>query len=281
VRRRARRRHLLAGALLLSLPLTACGGSTGATSTAARRPAAAKTTTVDLGPHPLTGAAARRARVPVLMYHVVNSPPPGTPYPELWTPPATFAAQMRSLQQAGYRGVTLDRVLDAWDGRAALPRHPVVVSFDDGYLSQATEAAPDLKHLGWPGVLNLEVHNVGPKGIPAASVRGLIRDGWEVDSHTISHPDLTTLDAATLRREVTDSRRDIRHRFHVRADAFCYPAGRYDAAVEAAVRAAGYRAATTENPGAAAPGDDRLALPRVRVNGTDSGATVLANVRGA
>lgn len=271
---------LLAGLGALVAGCGGGGGSTAATSAAAHHPTATTSTTADLGPHPLTGTTARRARVPVLMYHVVNTPPPGTPYPELWTRPATFAAQVHALQQAGYRGVTLDRVLDAWAGQAALPRHPVVLSFDDGYLSQATEAAPVLRRLGWPGVLNLEVHNVGPKGIPAGSVRGLIGEGWEVDSHTITHPDLTTLDAASLQREVTDSRRDIRHRFHVHADAFCYPAGRYDAAVEAAVRAAGYRAATTENPGAAAPGDDRMALPRVRVNGTDSGATVLANVRG-
>jgi peptidoglycan/xylan/chitin deacetylase (PgdA/CDA1 family) len=256
------------------------GGATAPSPSAAHHHHAARTIPVDLGPNPLRGAAAAHADVPILMYHVVNTPPPGTPYPELWTPPATFAAQMDGLEQAGYRAVTLDRVLDAWAGKADLPRHPLVVSFDDGYLSQATVAGPVLKRMGWPGVLNLEVHDIGPKGIPDGSIRDLMRAGWEIDSHTVTHPDLTTVDAATLRDEVTQSRRDIQRRFHVPADAFCYPAGKYDATVEAAVRAAGYRAATTENPGAAAPGDDRMALPRVRVNGTDSAATVLANVQG-
>ncbi len=45
--------------------------------------------------------------------------------------------------------------------------------------------------------------------------------------------------------------------------------------MRAAVRAAGYQAATTVEPGIAAPGDDPFALPRIRVNGTDSAATVL------
>ena len=46
---------------------------------------------------------------------------------------------------------------------------------------------------------------------------------------------------------------------------FCYPAGRYDARVEAAVRRAGFEGATTTQPGIASPRDDPYALPRVRV----------------
>ena len=68
-------------------------------------------------------------------------------------------------------------------------------------------------------------------------------------------------------------------RFGVVADGFCYPAGRFDAAAQAEVRAAGFRSATTEQPGVARPGDDRDALPRLRVNAGDSPATVLAAVR--
>jgi peptidoglycan/xylan/chitin deacetylase (PgdA/CDA1 family) len=67
----------------------------------------------------------------------------------------------------------------------------------------------------------------------------------------------------------------------VPVDGFAYPAGRYDAAAEAAVRAAGYRAAVTTEPGLAHMDADRAALPRVRVNGTDSAANVLDAVHSA
>ena len=50
---------------------------------------------------------------------------------------------------------------------------------------------------------------------------------------------------------------------------FCYPAGRYDDTVVAAVQAAGYLGATTTNYGLARPGD-LYTLYRVRINGTDS-----------
>ena len=49
--------------------------------------------------------------------------------------------------------------------------------------------------------------------------------GWELASNTITHADLTTVDSATLEREVAGSRRILRRRFGVPVDNFCYPAG--------------------------------------------------------
>jgi hypothetical protein len=56
--------------------------------------------------------------------------------------------------------------------------------------------------------------------------------------------------------------------FHQPVDFFCYPAGRYDDAVVAAVRAAGFLGATTEAEGFAKR-DSLFTLDRVRVNGSD------------
>jgi peptidoglycan/xylan/chitin deacetylase (PgdA/CDA1 family) len=222
------------------------------------------------------------AAVPVLMYHVIAPAPAGAKYAGLWVAPSALGAQVRALAAAGYAGVTLDTVLDAWEGRGRLPAHPIVLSFDDGYFSQGKAAGDVLRAAGWPGVLNLAWHNLGtPGGLTAGRVRTMIRNGWEIDAHTITHPDLTKIGPAAVRREVAGSRARIREAFGVPADAFCYPAGRFDPAVEAAVRAAGYRAATTELPGAARPRGDRYALPRIRVDAGESAAAVVGKVRAA
>ena len=206
------------------------------------------------------------APVPILMYHVVASPPAGTPYPELWVRPSRFADQITALARAGYHATTLDAVWRAWHGHGPMPRHPIVLSFDDGYQSQSTNARRMLARLGWPGVLNLEVNNVRlPGGIRRSQVRAMMRDGWEIDAHTLTHPDLTTVDATRLRHEVAGSRSWLRNAFGVPVNFFCYPAGRYDATVEAAVRAAGYEGATTTEAGIATLHDDPYAMPRVRV----------------
>jgi peptidoglycan/xylan/chitin deacetylase (PgdA/CDA1 family) len=214
-------------------------------------------------------AGNRLQPVPILMYHVLSAPPANAPYPELYVRPADFAGQVAWLAAHGYHAVTLQRVFDSWRGAATLPSRPVVLSFDDGYLSDVRTALPVLKARHWPGVLNLEVANLKPVwGVRPPGVRKLIAAGWEIDAHTLTHPDLTTVDATRLREEVTGSRTEIRKMFHVPVNFFCYPAGRYDDAVIAAVQRAGFLGATTTNYGLARPGD-LYTLARVRVSGSD------------
>lgn len=207
--------------------------------------------------------------VPILMYHVIAAPPPGAPYPELYVSAADFAAQMRWLARHGYRAVTQRDVWNHWHRGGALPRKPIVVSFDDGYRSVAEAALPELRRRSWPGVLNLTVKNLRVSGgLSESKVRMLIAAGWELASHSLTHPDLTSLDDRTLLREVTLSRAVLRARFGVPVDFFCYPAGRHDARVIRAVRRAGYLGATTTLDGLARPGKP-YELRRVRVSGSD------------
>jgi peptidoglycan/xylan/chitin deacetylase (PgdA/CDA1 family) len=221
--------------------------------------------------------------VPILTYHELRAapaPPRSPASSTLWVPRARFDAQMRALARAGYHGVTLSQAYAAWHGGPALPAHPVVVSFDDGYASQFTVAEPELRRLGWPGVLNLETARLTARGgLSPARVRVLLGDGWELASHTLTHPDLTKVGATRLRREVSGSRRDLRRLFGVAVHFFCYPYGRADAAVRAAVRRAGYEGATTTHAGVARPGE-AFTLPRIGVGPRDTPARLLRRLRG-
>ena len=199
------------------------------------------------------------------MYHVLGQPIAGAPYPDLFVPRAEFRKQMDWLDRRGYQAVTLDEVENAWTGKGTLPGKPIVVSFDDGYRPQYTFAFPQLRRHGWPGLLDLKA--VG-SDLYSHEVRQMIGSGWELASHTISHLDLTTMGGADLRREVSGSRAMLRREYRVPVDNFCYPSGRYDAAVIAAVRAAGYRGATTTDPGLASK-DEPYTLKRIRVSGGD------------
>jgi peptidoglycan/xylan/chitin deacetylase (PgdA/CDA1 family) len=220
--------------------------------------------------------------VPILMYHVIGTVKPGVAYPALWVSPTEFSDQVTKLQRAGYTAVTLDNVIDAWNGKAKLPDKPIVMTFDDGYIGQGKLAGPVLKQAGWPGVLYLVLHALGtPGGLTQSRIKTMISDGWEVGAHSLSHPDLTTLSGSALQHEIAGSRKVIQDKFGVPVNSFCYPAGKFNDAVEKAVKAAGYSSATTELPGAAKPTDDRFALPRIRINGGDSAATVLQKVNAA
>jgi peptidoglycan/xylan/chitin deacetylase (PgdA/CDA1 family) len=210
------------------------------------------------------------------MYHAIQPAPPGAALPALFVPEAEFEDEMRWLADHGYRAVTLDDVFAAWNDGKPIASKPVVVSFDDGLESQYLGARPMLERLGWPGVLNLAISHLDTAGdMTTAEVRELIAEGWELDSHTFSHVDVTTLDPAQLRHEVGGSRTYLERRFGVPVDFFCYPAGAYDDSAIVAVRAAGYLGAETTEEGLATPDENPDLLSRIRVDPGD-GAEGLA-----
>ena len=217
--------------------------------------------------------------VPILMYHVIGNAPASAGFPELFVDPETFTGQMEWLDEQGYTAVTLNQVYDAWFRDGKLPPNPVVLTFDDGYRGDFIYARRTLRRLRWPGDLNLLVRNVGDE-LSDRMVEQLIDDGWELDAHTISHLDLTSLDGAQLRREVAGSREMLQRRFHQPVNFFCYPAGKYNQATIRAVRQAGYLGATTELPGDASKGN-MFELHRIRVDGSDGVSGLAQKLRAA
>ena len=266
-RRLARRRRLAAGALALALvaaiavvvvasgsgegkgEATASTGNGGASkgeasagegSESAGQTARVRNATPQPDWHPHTGP------VPILEYHVLGAAPADAPYPELYVTRPDFHRQMDWLEEHGYQAVTLEQVQDAWYHGGTLPPKPVVLSFDDGYRPQFTYALPELRKHGWAGVLNLKTEG---SDLYESNVKAMIAAGWELAAHTIHHLDLTELGPEQLQEEVAGSRKLLQREYGVPVNNFCYPAGRFDPTVIAAVEAAGYTGATTEIPG--------------------------------
>ena len=219
--------------------------------------------------------------VPILMYHVINAAPPGAKFPGLYVAPEEFAAQMHALSQAGFHAVTMDQMLANWTRGTPLPAgKPIVVSFDNGYQSQFTNALPVLRRLGWVGVENIQLTGLPPSqgGLGEAQIAGLVAAGWELDTQGVSHAELTTLSPAALHEQVAVARGEVQRRYHVPVNWFCYPSGHYNAAVLAQVKAAGYVGSTTVVPGWASPSEDLYRLPRLRVLGGTSPSQLLGEL---
>ena len=254
--RRARRNRLIGLAVLLvvvvaagAIALGATGGGkspsssgqTAAAQSAATR-AQAKAKTGAHGHHAassqggtphstVTGLATGKpgtATVPVLMYHVINPPPAGAPFPGLYVPAGEFAAQMQALKAAGWHAVTMDQLEAYWTRGVPLGAgKPMVLTFDNGYASQYINALPILKRLGWVGNENIQLSGLPPSqgGLTDAQVHGLLSAGWELDTQGISHADLITLDAAQLHYQVATARQTLQKRYGVPVNWFCYPSG--------------------------------------------------------
>jgi peptidoglycan/xylan/chitin deacetylase (PgdA/CDA1 family) len=273
----------LASAVIV-LEASACGGASQsgggehhastlrADTHAPHTPAAGVTARGAGAPHPGKDA------VPILMYHVIAPPPAGAPFPGLYVTPSEFAAQMQALKAAGWHAVTLDQLAAHWRTGASLGAgKPIVLSFDNGYNSQYTQALPVLRSLGWVGDENIQISGLPPSqgGLGRGEIRGLIAAGWELDTQGYDHADLIKLDPEALRFQVATTRRTLQRRYGVPVNWFCYPSGHYDSTVVEAVRSAGYAGSTTVVPGWAHPQDDPYRLHRLRVLGGTTGQGLL------
>lgn len=208
----------------------------------------------------------------ILMYHEVAEQ--AGELAELYVRPSELRAQVLWLKEQGYEAVTLADVARAWgmteEEPKPLPEKPVVLSFDDGYLSVYTEAFPVLKQEGWPATIYLQVNVLDTPGfLTTDMVKEMQASGFEVGSHTITHADLTKLSPARLESELVESKRELERRFASTVSTFAYPAGRFNDNVIAATKRAGYVLAVTTRSGIGVMSEP-LTLRRVRVNRSDS-----------
>ena len=67
-----------------------------------------------------------QARVPILMYHYVSVPPPGSDIyrQDLSVAPSLFAAHLDAMQSAGYKPISMSDLVEHLTNGAALPENP-------------------------------------------------------------------------------------------------------------------------------------------------------------
>ena len=232
-----------------------------------------------------------RASVPILMYHQIT-PRSIQAFHKYTISPRMFAAQMRWLALNGYRSITPDMLIDSRNGRIALPKRPVIITFDDGFQDCADYAAPILQANGFTAMFYLVAGRMGKasdwliaeRGVslplmdwPAA--RHLEAAGFQCGAHSLSHPRLADLDTQACRAELTQSRRMLEDGLGREVRHFAYPYGSYNGMVRALVSEAGYRSACSVRIGLSTSDDDLLSLHRVPVMGVDSLLDFICRIR--
>jgi peptidoglycan/xylan/chitin deacetylase (PgdA/CDA1 family) len=225
----------------------------------------------------------------VLCYHGVSTtwPAPTTVTPD------HLEDHLSALVRLGYRGATFQDALTAPTERKTL-----VVTFDDALRSVLERAFPILSRLNLPATVFVPTTHAGG-GMPAAwpghevwmgtehereldcmswdELRRLAQSGWEVGSHTRSHPRLTQLDDRALRDELAGSKSDCEAQLERRCDSLAYPYSDCDARVVRATREAGYLVAATVPLGPREPLP--LQWPRVGAYRDEQASRILLRAR--
>ncbi len=95
-------------------------------------------------------------QVPILLYHDISDN-----VGEFSISEETFRAHVQALKQAGYRTVSLSDLISYVEHGTPLPKKPLVITFDDGYESNITIAAPILAEYGMCATVNVIGVSVG------------------------------------------------------------------------------------------------------------------------
>jgi peptidoglycan/xylan/chitin deacetylase (PgdA/CDA1 family) len=190
--------------------------------------------------------------VMVLCYHAVSPRWEAA----LSMSPASFDAQIRYLVGRGWRPTTFsDAVVSTSPGKV------LAITFDDAFASVKDLAWPILGKydavatvfaptafmdghtmLDWAGIDHWK-HTADADELRPMNwddLAELAAAGWEIGSHTCTHPHLTQLDDEALAHELRDSRMVCAEHLGLPCQSIAYPYGDMNPRVVAAAAAAGY-----------------------------------------
>ncbi len=223
-------------------------------------------------PQPTPDGTVRQAVVPILMYHHVAVPGPDADAVrrDLSVSPANFEAQLHYLMQNDYQPVTLaDLVMHLQIGKP-LPPKPVVLTFDDGFKDQYTNAYPLLERHGFVAtffIITCFLDEGRDEYMSWSEIETLHASGMEIGSHSYTHPDLRHKSSDYIVWQVLGSKEAIEARTHRAVRFFSYPSGQYDQLVTEVLRSAGYWGAVTVQAGSLQSSQAPFELRRIRVRG--------------
>jgi peptidoglycan/xylan/chitin deacetylase (PgdA/CDA1 family) len=181
--------------------------------------------------------------IPVLMFHSITNVKGN----ELQTSKEQFKQEMQYLKDKGYTTLTLTEVYDFFQKDKPIPKKSVVITFDDGYLDNYTNAYPILKQFGFKATIFDITSTVDTSAnyLNSAQLKELSSNGIDIEPHTITHPYLNKLSYDQQYKELKISKDFIETLLSKTVKFVAYPYGEWNQDTIKAVKNIGYTMAFT------------------------------------
>lgn len=165
-----------------------------------------------------------------------------------------FESQIQFLVEAGFQSVTIEELFKF---RHRSDRKLIALTFDDAYRCVYDYAFPILREYGFKATLFVVTKYAGrwntwdyqlfskSRHCDWDQIRFLASQGWEIGSHSVSHPNLKWLAERELFNELHGSKLEIENQIQASVQTISYPFGKYDARVIRCVKMAGYASGCT------------------------------------
>lgn len=179
--------------------------------------------------------------IPVLMYHSIDN--------EIFNPMKVskekFEEQMKFLKDNGYTTLTLDELYGYFINRKNIPQKSLVLTFDDGYRDNYTNAYPILKKYGLKATIFVITGMVdkGNAYVTSGEMKEMAQNGIEIEGHTYLHEKLNKLSYEAQLKTLVSSKKFIENITGKSVYYMAYPFGMYNEDTIVAAKKAGYKMA--------------------------------------
>ena len=202
------------------------------------------------------------AKILVLNYHQIDNK-----HTPLAVELKDFEEQMKFLVDSGCITITPDELYAGLNGEIELPPKPVLITFDDGYLDNYTNAFPILKKYGLKATIFIipALTGVYPNYMTWEQLKEMEQSGITIESHTLTHPKLEELPDDEIRTELLDSKTMLEENLGHPIEFLAYPTGTYNLHIAGIAQDVGYKGAFTIKYGVVDRGSNFFALERVPI----------------
>lgn len=151
-----------------------------------------------------------------------------------------FERHMMFLSLSGYHVLSVEQYSHAM-AHKNLPSKPIVLTFDDGHISNYVCAFPVLKKFGFKATFYIVADRIGkPWHMNSDQLRELDEWGMEIASHGLTHTYLPLMGIHDIRKELILSKKNLEDCIGKKVKSFAYPGGHFTRSILYEVRKAGY-----------------------------------------
>lgn len=221
---------------------------------------------------PESDGVTRTADAPILMYHYISTAPSAQDRIRygLSVPPEMFEAQLKLLHDNGFTTITLRDLYEYLAVGTPLPEKPIILTFDDGYVDNYTNAFRILQKYGMSGtffVLTGKADAGDPAYLSWDMIQEMSKAGMDIQLHSRDHLDMRNRSYDWLVFQIIGGRQSIEGHTGKPVIFIAYPSGKYDANVQRFLANTSFWAAVTTAFGTSHVLKDALLWDRVRIAG--------------
>ena len=201
--------------------------------------------------------------IPVLYYHSVNKNADN----EVTITPSSLEEQLNYINDNNYVTITMKELYEHLKNKKPIPEKSILITFDDGYMNNYTEAFPILKKLNMKATIFCVGNSLdGSYYLSEEAIKEMSDYGIDIQCHTVNHVHLNTLSYNEQLSELKRSKEILEKITGREILSVAYPFGDYNSDTIKAVKEAGYKLAFTTNLGLADRDDNIYELDRIYIS---------------